>query len=194
MSNGYKERLPASSFSQPPPLHTVNPVFTDWLTLSPSLVSFPWLRLLLLNVLFFVDVIPLWNSLPSIFVSSSSISSFKRLISLPPFGSVLLCTFVLVSLSLCVRVWGDTYTTSSSAILSTHMQLVLRIFMQKKKKNSYVCYPIYLHVSCHCTSRIITGRSTVCSKINASSALQLAILTPVTSVVVVHSCLLHSEP
>ena len=29
---------------------------------------------------FFVDVIPLWNSLPSNFVSSSSISSFKRLI------------------------------------------------------------------------------------------------------------------
>ena len=27
---------------------------------------------------FFVDVIPLWNSLPSNFVSSSSISSFKR--------------------------------------------------------------------------------------------------------------------
>ena len=29
---------------------------------------------------FFVDVIPLWNSLPSNFVSSSSMSSFKRLI------------------------------------------------------------------------------------------------------------------
>ena len=48
-------------------------------------------------------------------------------ISLPPFGSVLLCTFVLVSLSLslCVCVWGDTYT-SSSAILSTHMQLAFK--------------------------------------------------------------------
>ena len=77
---------------------------------------------------FFVDVIPLWNSLPSNFVSSSSISSFKRLIdliSLLLFGSVLLCTFVLVSLSLCVCVWGDTYI-SSSAILSTHMQLALK--------------------------------------------------------------------
>ena len=51
-------------------------------------------------------------------------------ISLPLFGSVLLCTFILVSLSLCVCVWGDTYT-SSSAILSTHMQLALKFSYKK---------------------------------------------------------------
>ena len=74
----------------------------------------------------FVDVIPVWNSLPSNFVSSSSISSFKRLIRSHLFLVVyLLCTFILVSLSLCVCVWGDTYI-SSSAILSTHMQLALK--------------------------------------------------------------------
>ena len=55
------------------------------------------------------------------------------LISLPLFGSVLLCTFVLVSLSLCVCVWGDTYISSSS-ILSTHMQLALKFSYKKKKK------------------------------------------------------------
>ena len=56
------------------------------------------------------------------------------LISLPLFGSVLLCTSVLVSLSLCVCVWGDTYI-SSSAILSTHMQLALKFSYKKIKKN-----------------------------------------------------------
>ena len=48
---------------------------------SPSTMTkhflFPWSRLHLLNPLFFVDVIPLWNSLPSNFVSCTSVSHFK---------------------------------------------------------------------------------------------------------------------
>ena len=57
---------------------------------------------------FFVDVIPLWNSLPSNFVSSSSfkINVLLDHISLSPFGSVLLCNFVLVLV--CVFVFWET--------------------------------------------------------------------------------------
>ena len=55
-------------------------------------------------------------------------------ISLPPFGSLLLCTFVLVRFLVCVFVFGgDTYT-SSSAILSTHMQLALKFSYKKNIK------------------------------------------------------------
>ena len=77
------------------------------------------------------------------------------------------------------------------------MQIALK-FSYKKK----IAMLSYLP-ACHCTSlkdhyRKVSNSLfivlTVCSKSNASSALQLAILTPVTSVVVVHSCPLHSEP
>ena len=41
---------------------------------------------------FFVDIIPLWNSPPSNFVSCSSLPNFKHHISLLSFNSLLFCT------------------------------------------------------------------------------------------------------
>ena len=57
-----------SSFALPPRLHHNKALFI------------PLVKTTSFKCSFFVDVIPLWNSLPSNFVSSSSISSFKRLI------------------------------------------------------------------------------------------------------------------
>ena len=98
--------------------------------------SFPWLRLLLLNVLFLLMLFLFGIHSPQILflvLLYPALNVLLDLISLPLFGSVLLCTFVLVSLSLCVCVWGDTYISSSS-ILSTHMQLALKFSYKKKKK------------------------------------------------------------